>query len=255
MRGRLLFLVAAVALAAAASGQARAGAATSACTATAAGRHTRQQVVSVRLSAGCPTGGRATGTLSFGQWPGIRGHSGFVLDYAARTLTLRVPGTISLRPAWRAHSADPALDLAVTASPKRRLSGHGSLTISGGFTASNGAVVRWQQTVRATPDKITLGAIHITASLPGTHRMVVEVHQLRQFCASDRACPFGQRISTETTIFPARFTRVRVDSALWFVTGNGTLLSGREQPTILLRAKRSGRILGRSDFQALIRVD
>jgi hypothetical protein len=255
MRVRLLLLVAAVALAAAPSGQALAGVATSACTATATAKHTRDQLVAVHLSSGCPTAGKAAGTLTFRQWPGIRGRSGFTLDYAARTLTLRVPPALSLRPAWRGHSADAALDLSVTASPKRRLSGRGRLTITGGFTASNGAVVKWRQTVRATPDTITLGSIHVTASLPGTHSMVIEVHQVRQFCARDRACPFGLRTSTEETTFPARFTHVTVDSALWFVTGNGTLLSGREQPTILLRAKRSGRILGRSDFQALIRVD
>jgi hypothetical protein len=255
MRVRLLLLVAAVALAAASSGQALAGVASSVCTATATAKHTRDQVVAVHLSSGCPTVGKAAGTLSFTQWPGIRGRSGFTLNYAARTLTLRVPATISLRPAWHAHSVDAALDLSVTASPRRRLAGRGSFAITGGFTASNGAVVKWRQTVNATPDKITLGSIHVTANLPGTHSMVIEVHQVRQFCASNRACPFGLRSSTETTTFPARFTRVTVDSALWFVTGSGTLLSGREQPTILLRAKRSGRILGRSDFQALIRVD
>lgn len=255
MRVRLLLLVAAVALAAASSGQALARVAASACTATATAKHIRDQVVVVHLASDCPTAGKAAGTLSFTQWPGIRGRGGFTLNYAARTLTLRVPPALSLKPAWRAHNADAALDLSVTSSPKRRLSGHGSLTITGGFTASNGAVVKWRQTVRATPDKITLGSIHVTASLPGTHSMVIEVHQVRQFCASDRTCPFGLRTSTEKTTFPARFTHVTVDSALWFVIGNGTLLSGREQPTILLRAKRSGRILGRSDFQALIRVD
>jgi hypothetical protein len=39
------------------------------------------------------------------------------------------------------------------------------------------------------------------------------------------------------------------------MTGDGTLLSGREQTAILLRSKRTGRILGRSDFQALIRTN
>jgi hypothetical protein len=38
------------------------------------------------------------------------------------------------------------------------------------------------------------------------------------------------------------------------MTGDGTLLSGREQTTILLRSKRTHRILGRSDFQATVRV-
>jgi hypothetical protein len=248
-------LVAAAVLAAASSGQARAGVAASTCTVTAAGKHTRHQVVAVHLSSGCPTAGQATGTLGFRQWPRIRGHAAFTLNFADRTLTLALPRALSVRPAWTAHGVTPSLSVTVKAAPKRRLSGRGSLTITGGFTASNGAVVKWRQTVRATPDRITIGSIHVTAGFPGTAAMVIEIHQVRQFCASDRACPFGKRSSTETSAFPASFTRVTVDSALWFVTGKGNLLSGRERPTILLRSKRSGRILGRSDFQALIRVD
>jgi hypothetical protein len=85
--------------------------------------------------------------------------------------------------------------------------------------------------------------------------MVIQVHQVRQYCDTARGCPFGKRTTTETTVFPARYTRVAVDSALWFATGNGTLRSGKERPTILLRSKRTGRILGRSDFQAVIRAD
>ena len=141
------------------------------------------------------------------------------------------------------------------ATPRRRLSGTGRLTITGGFTASNGAVVRWTQTLRATPDRVTLGSIHISATLPGTHAMVIQVHQIRQYCDTNRGCPFGTQSTSETTAFPAGFTRVTVDSALWFATGNGTLRSGREQPTIVLRSKRTGRVLGRSDFQAVIRAD
>jgi hypothetical protein len=85
--------------------------------------------------------------------------------------------------------------------------------------------------------------------------MVIQVHQIRQYCDTNRGCPFGTQSTTETSSFPAGFTHVTVDSALWFATGNGTLRSGRELPSIVLRSKRTGRVLGRSDFQAVIRAD
>jgi hypothetical protein len=255
MRGRLLVGAAVVAAAAALSADVRSGSAATACTASVRGQHTRSQTVHVSLSAGCPAGGTATGTLRFRQWPGISGRAAFTLDYDAATLTFRVPRAVSLKPAWRAHATPSGLNVTVKAAPRRRLSDTGSLTVTGGFTASNGAVVRWSQTLHATRDRITLGSIHISASLPGTHAMVIQVHQVRQYCDTKRGCPFGKRTTTESSVFPARFTHVTVDSALWFATGNGTLRWGKEQPTIVLRSKRTGRVLGRSDFQAVIRAD
>jgi hypothetical protein len=254
MRGRLL-VCAAFVVAAALTADVRPGSAAAACTATARGAHTRGQALHVNLSAGCPADGTTSGTLRFSQWPGIRAQAAFTLDYGDHTLRFRVPRAVSLRPAWKAHAVTPEVTVTVKAAPRRRLSGSGSLTVSGGFTASNGAVVRWQQTLRATADRITFGSIHVTATLPGTRAMVIQVHQVRQYCDTKRGCPFGTRTTTETSPFPASFTHVTVDSALWFATGNGTLISGKEQPTIVLRSKRTGRVLGRSDFQAVIRAD
>ncbi|HVI17314.1 MAG TPA: hypothetical protein VM712_02990, partial [Gaiellales bacterium] len=198
--------------------------------------------------------GVAHGTLNYSQWPRIHAGGAFALDYAAGTLWLRVPRKLSMKPAWSARAVTAALDLSVKAPPKRRVSGRGRYSIHGGFRASNGAVVRWHQTVTATPDRITLGSVHVSASLPGTGSMVVAVHEVRQFCAMNKTCPFGLKTTTDRVAFPVRFTHVTVSSPLWFMTGVGTLLSGREQTTILLRSKRTRRILGRSDFQALIRI-
>ena len=244
-----------VAAAAALSAGVRAGSAATGCSASARGAHTRSQTLHVKLSAGCPASGTATGTLRFSQWPGIHGRASFTLDYADATLRFRVPAGVSVKAAWSAHARQTGLSVTVKAAPRRRLAGTGRLTITGGFTASNGAVVRWRQTLRATRDRITLGPIHISATLPGTHAMVIQVHQIRQWCDTKRGCPFGRRTTTETSAFPASFTHVTVDSALWFATGNGTLRSGKEQPTIVLRSKRTGHVLGRSDFQAVIRAD
>ncbi len=248
-------MIAAAALAALLSGSTSpAGAGTAACTATATGKHVRTQLLKVHLTGTCPVSGVSHGTLTFSQWPRIHADSVFALDYAAGTLWLGVPRKLSMKPAWRAHGVKAALDVAVQASPRRRLIGHGRYSINGGFRASNGAVVRWKQTVRATPSRVTLGSVHVSASLPGTGSMVVAVHEVRQFCATNRTCPFGLKTTTDRVTFPAAFTHVTVSSPLWFMTGDGTLLSGREQTTVLLRSKRTGRILGRSDFQALIRI-
>jgi len=254
MRPRLLLLIVAAALVALLSGTGRAGAGTAACTATATGKHVRTQLLKVHLTGTCPVSGVAHGTLTFSQWPRIHADGVFALDYAAGTLWLRVPRKLSMKPAWIAHGVTTALDVSVQASPRRRLSGRGRYSIHGGFTASNGAVVSWHQTVSATPDRITLGSVHVSASLPGTGSMVVAVHEVRQFCATNKTCPFGQKTTTDRVAFPAAFTHVTVSSPLWFTTGGGTLLSGREQTTILLRSKRTHRILGRSDFQALVRI-
>ena len=255
MRPRLLLLIAAATLAALLSGTSRAGAGTSACRATATGKHVRTQLLKVHLTGTCPVTGVAHGTLRFSQWPRIHAGGAFALDYAAGTLWLRVPRKLSMKPAWSARSVTAALDVSVQASPKRRLSGRGRYTINGGFKASNGALVRWHQTVSATPNRITLGSVHVTASLPGTGSMVVAVHEVRQFCATNRSCPFGMKTTTDRVAFPARFTHVTVSSPLWFMTGAGTLLSGREQTTILLQSNRTHRILGRSDFQATVRIN
>ena len=48
------------------------------------------------------------------------------------------------------------------------------------------------------PDRVTLGSIHISATLPGTHAMVIQVHQIRQYCDTNRGCPFGTQSTTET---------------------------------------------------------
>jgi hypothetical protein len=255
MRGRLLVCAAVVAVAAALSADVRVGSAATACTASTRGTHTRSQTLHVTLSAGCPASGTATGTLHVSQWPAIRGRAAFTLDYAAATIHFQVPRGISLKAAWSARARPNGLSVRIKATPRRRLSGTGRLTITGGFTASNGAVVRWTQTLRATPDRVTLGSIRISATLPGTHAMVIQVRQIRQYCDTNRGCPFGLQSTTEASAFPAGFTHVTVDSALWFATGNGTLRSGKEQPTIVLRSKRTGRVLGRSDFQAVIRAD
>ena len=228
--------------------------AASACTATAAGKHTRTQTLTVRLSAGCPAAGTRSGTLGFLQYPGINGHSAFAINYARHTLHLRVPDSLGLKPAWRAAATNTALAVRVEAAPARRLSGKGSYTITGGFTARNGATLRWSQTVRASPSKVSFGSIHITATLPGRSAMVIVVHQQRQFCASGRRCPYGVRTSTARSAFPASFTHATVDSASWFAIADGTMLSGRERPTILLESKQTGRILGRSDFQAFVKI-
>jgi hypothetical protein len=45
-----------------------------------------------------------------------------------------------------------------------------------------------------------------------------------------------------------------VTSANSFITGTGTLRWGRELPVILLRDAATGRILGRSDLLAVVRV-
>ena len=254
MRPRLLLLIVAAAVVALLSGTSRAGAGTAACTATATGKHVRTQLLKVHLAGTCPVTGVAHGTLTFSQWPRIHADGVFALDYAAGTLWLRVPRKLSMKPAWTAHAATTALDVSVQAAPRRRLSDRGRYLIRGGFKASNGAVVRWHQTVTATPNRITLGSVHVSASLPGNGSMVVAVHEVRQFCATNKTCPFGLKTTTDQVAFPAAFTHVTVSSPLWFVMGDGTLLSGREQTTILLRSKRTHRILGRSDLQALIRI-
>lgn len=254
MRPRLLLVIAAAALLALLSGTSRAGADTAACTATATGKHVRTQLLKVHLTGTCPVSGVSHGTLTFSQWPRIHADGVFALDYAAGTLWLHVPRRLSMKPAWSAHGVTAALDVSVKASPRRRLSGRGRYSINGGFKASNGAVVRWKQTVTATPNRVTLGSVHVSANLPGTGSMVVAVHEVRQFCATNKTCPFGLKTTTDRVAFPAAFTHVTLSSPLWFMTGDGTLLSGREQTTILLRSKRTHRILGRSDFQALIRI-
>jgi hypothetical protein len=256
MRPRLLLLVAAIAAAALTSGPAAAGAASSLCTAAGTGRHVRTQVVKVKLTGTCPSTGTASGTLTFHQWPHIRGRSAFTLDYATATLTTHVPRRISLKPAWTANHTSGQLDLSLTATPRRHLRGRGRMTIKGGFKARHGSiVVRWNQTVTATTHKVMFGSVHVRAHLPGTVGVVLAVHEVREYCATNKTCPFAQRTSTEKHAYPANFVRATLDTAHWFHTGPGTMRSGLEQTTVLLMSKRSGKILGRSDFQAFIRID
>ncbi len=232
--------------------EAQAGAA--ACTATGSGHHTRSQLLAVHLSAGCPTTGTATGRLRFAQYPGLRGRTAFTIDYAAATIALRLPATLATAPAWAAHHATAALEVNIRATPKRHVFGAGTVTIRGGFTAANGAVVTWTQTITATPNRITVGSFHVHARFPGGRRMLIQVHQDRSFCGTGRTCPFGRAVSTERYPFPPSFTSASVTTASSFATGHGTLRWVRELPVILLRDATSGRILGRSDLLAIVRV-
>ena len=84
--------------------------------------------------------------------------------------------------------------------------------------------------------------------------MTIQVHQDKSYCAAAPKCPFGHAVNTETYSFPPSFTSASITSASSFVTGPGNLVSGRELPVILLRDAATGRILGRSDLLAIIRV-
>jgi hypothetical protein len=254
MRTRLLLLTAVTVILAALAGRDVAHAGAAACTATASGRHAREQLLAVHLSAGCPTTGIATGALNFSQYPGIRGRTRFTIDYADSTIAIRLPATLSLAPAWRAHSATDALEVNIQATPKRHVFGTGTLSIKGGFKATNGAVVSWTQTLKATPDRIRRGSFRIHATFPGGRRMTIQVHQDKSYCAAPPKCPFGHAVNTQTYSFPPSFTSASVTSVGSFVTGPGNLLWGRELPVILLRDAATGRILGRSDLLAIIRV-
>ena len=74
------------------------------------------------------------------------------------------------------------------------------------------------------------------------------------FYSGDETDQKRYRYENGALVLKAKGSGPADSSPLWFVTGDGTLLSGREQTTILLRSKRTHRILGRSDFQALIRI-
>jgi hypothetical protein len=254
MRSRLLLFTAVTVILAAFAGRQSAHAGTSVCTVTAIGKHTRAQVLAAHLSAGCPASGTAGGALTFSQYPGIHGQTSFVVDYGERTLTLHLPATLSTAGGWKAHSAVPSLEVTVQATPKRHVFGSGKVLIRGDFTASNGAVVTWTQTVTATPDKITVGSFHVQARFKAGRRMMIQVHQDRSFCATGRVCPFGRATNTETYVFRASFTSASVTSSSSFTTGKGTLRWVRELPVILLRDAATGRILGRSDLLAVIAV-
>jgi hypothetical protein len=254
MRTRLLLLTAVTVILAALAGRESAHAGAAACSATASGRHAREQLLAVHLSAGCPSTGTATGVLNFSQYPGIRGRTRFTIDFADSTIAVRLPATLSLAPAWRAHSATDALEVSIQAMPKRHVVGTGTLSIKGSFKAANGAVVSWTQTLTATPNRIRLGSFRIHATFPGGRRMMIQVHQDKSYCAVAPKCPFGHDVNTETYSFPPSFTAASVTSASSFVTGPGNLLWGRELPVILLRDAATGRILGRSDLLAVVHV-
>ena len=254
MRSRLLLFTAVTVILAAFAGRQPAHAGASACTVTAVGQHTRDQLLTAHLSSGCPASGMAGGALTFSQYPGTHGQSNFVVDYARRTLAVHLPPALSTTAGWKAHSAVPSLAVTVQATPGRHVFGSGKVLIKGGFTADNGAVVTWTQTVTATPDRITVGSFHVQARFKAGRRMMIQVHQDRSFCASGRVCPFGRATSTETYVFPASYTAAGVTSGNSFATGNGTLRWMRELPVILLRDAATGRILGRSDLLAVIAV-
>ena len=262
MRTRLLVLTVVTVMLAALAGRESAHAGAAACTATASGHHAREQLLAVHLSAGCPTTGSATGRLRFVQYPGIRGRTGFTLDFADATIAIRIPAALSVSPAWTAHSATDALSVSIRATPKRHVFGAGTLSITGGFKAANGAVVSWAQRLTATPDRITLGSFRIHATFPGGRRMTIQVAQNKSYCAAGANCPFGQAVKPGTYrvvlsadySFPQSFTSASVTSQRSFVTGPGNLLRGRELPVILLRDAATGRILGRSDLLAVVRV-
>jgi len=254
MRTRLLVLTVVTVMLSALAGRESAHAGAAACTATASGHHAREQLLAVHLSAGCPTTGSATGRLRFVQYPGIRGRTGFTLDFADATIAIRLPAALSVSPAWTAHSATDALAVSIRATPKRHVFGAGTLSITGGFNAANGAAVSWTQRLTATSDRITLGSFRIHATFPGGRRMVIQVHQNKSYCAAGAQCPFGQAVNTEIYSFPPSFTSASVTSQRSFVTGPGNLLWGRELPVILLRDAATGRILGRSDLLAVVRV-
>src|SRR5256884_387378 len=55
----------------------------------------------------------------------------FTLDYTAATIHFRVPRGISLKAAWSARARPGGLSVRIKATPRRRLSGTGSLTITG----------------------------------------------------------------------------------------------------------------------------
>jgi hypothetical protein len=229
----------------------QAGAAPS-CAVTATGKHTRAQTLAVTLSSGCPTTGTQTGRLRYTQVPGISVLGGFTLNYRTKLLTLTLPKAVWANAAYGAMHTDPQTVIRVAALPKRQVFGAGTVTITGGFRAANGARVSWTQTVSVSSTRIQLGGIRISASFPGGRSMLVQVRMVKSYC-SQEACPFGATTGTQSFTFPKTFTHATMSSTTFFQNGTG-LLSVRETPTILLRDRLSGKVLGRSDYLAIIRA-
>ena len=229
----------------------QAGAAPS-CSVTAMGKHTRAQTLAVTLSSGCPATGAQTGRLRYTQVPGISVLGGFTLNYKTKLLTLTLPRAVWANAAYGAMHTDPQTVIHVTALPKREEFGVGKKTISGGFRASNGARVTWTQTVSVSSTHIQVGGIRITASFPGKRSMLVQVRMAKSYC-SQEACPFGATTGTQSFTFPKSFTHATMSSTTFFQDGTG-FLSMRETPTIMLRDRLRGTVLGRSDFLAIIRA-
>lgn len=222
------------------------------CAVTAVGKHTRGQVLNVTLSAGCPATGTQTGRLRYTQVPRISVLGRFSLNYATKRLTLRLPKAVWRNAAYGAVHTDAKTVITVTALPLRRVFGVGKAVIRGGFRASNGALVTWRQTVLVSPTHIEVGGFRISASFPGGRSMLVQVRMARSYC-SHEACPFGASVGTESFTFPRTFTHATISSKTFFKDGSG-ITSVRETPTIMLRDRLTGRVLGRSDFLAVIRA-
>jgi len=225
------------------------------CFAAASGLHTRDQSLPVRLTGTCPTTGTLGGTLRFSQFPSLSGSYAFTLNWATKRLSLHVPSTIWLNGPYTARFTGVSNAVNVTASPRRHVTGQGTVTITGGFTASNHATVSWRQTVKVTPTRIDVGAVNITAHLPGTRSLTLLVRRQRGFCATGHsACPYGTKTALSTFTFPASATSASAHTGSNWTLGTG-FTSLRETVSIVLRDHATGRVLGRSDFSAAVRAD
>ncbi len=231
---------------------AQTGSAAPACTATATGGHTRSQVIAVALSSGCPATGSQKGNLRYAQFPGISALGGYTINFATRRLALTLPTAVAPSAAYTALHTDVGLQVQVSAAPARQVSGDGRYAITGGFTASNGAVIHWTQRLAATPVRVGIGAIKVTATFPGARSMLIQVRQSVAYCATSQTCPFGASSRVESFTFPAAYTHASLSSGAAFQTGTD-LLWGSEEPSIVLRDRVTGRILGRSDLGAVVR--
>jgi hypothetical protein len=248
---RLLALSVPAALAVTLLPASQAGAAPS-CSITGKGQHVRAQVLTVTLSSGCPATGTKTGNLRYTQYPGISVLGSFRLNYATKRLSLTLPRAVALNAGYTAMHTDPQTVINLTALPRRQVFGAGRVTITGGFRASNGARVTWTQTVSVSPTHIAVGGIRVRATFPGTRSMVIQVRMPKSYC-SEEACPLDPTDRTDSFAFPKTYTHATATSTAYFQDGGG-FRSIRESPTIVLRDRLSGNVLGRSDFLAIIRA-
>ena len=209
-------------------------------------------MLAVTLSAGCPATGSQTGDLRYTQVPGISVLGGYTINFATQRLTLTLPTAVAPAAAYTAVHTDVALQVQVSAAPARQVFGTGGFTITGGFTGSNGAVIHWTQRLAATPTRVGIGAIKLTATFPGARSMLIEVRQSITYCATSQTCPFGASSRVENFSFPASYTHASLSSGATFQTGTD-LVWGSEQPSIVLLDRVTGRILGRSDLGAVVR--